>query len=260
MSRRTRTLLRIAAGLAALLIVAALSVVFILQSSWFFDKVRAKIVSTVETATGGRVEIRSFRMDWRQMRAEVRDFVIHGSEPAGKPPLLHASSVAVGIKLLSILKPSVDIKYLTVADPHVYLIIAPDGGTNIPSPKVKSTGKSSTMEDILKLAIGSFALERGMFEVEARSRTPFAARGENLNLNLAYDRGVPRYRGTLSVQPLHLSYDDYGPVPFDVRLGLTMEKNRIASRFRKAGHQRHAGHVLRRGGRSGRRAARQLPL
>ncbi|HEY1492979.1 MAG TPA: translocation/assembly module TamB domain-containing protein [Candidatus Solibacter sp.] len=228
MSLRTRILLRVAAGLAALLIVAALSVVFILQSSWFFDKVRARIVSTVETATGGRVEIRSFRMDWRQMRAEVRDFVIHGSEPAGKPPLLHAGSVAVGIKLLSILKPSVDIKYLTVSDPHVYLIIAPDGSTNIPAPKVKSAGKSSTMEDILKLAIGSFLLERGMFEVEARSSTPFAARGENLNLNLAYDRAGPRYRGTLSIQPLHLSYDDYGPVPFDVRLGLTMEKNRIA--------------------------------
>uniref|UniRef100_Q02B21 Translocation and assembly module TamB C-terminal domain-containing protein n=1 Tax=Solibacter usitatus (strain Ellin6076) TaxID=234267 RepID=Q02B21_SOLUE len=228
MSRPVRILLRLAAGLAALLIVAALSIVFVLQSSWFFDKVRAKIVSSVETATGGRVEIRSFRMDWRHMRAEVRDFVIHGTEPAGKPPLFHASSVAVGLKLLTILKPSVDIRYLNVADPQVYLIIAPDGSTNIPAPKLKSTAKTSTVEDILKLAIGTFTLERGSFEVEARSRTPFDARGENLNLNLAYDRAGPRYRGTLAIQPLHLSYDDYGPVPFDVRLGLTLERNRIA--------------------------------
>ena len=47
------------------------------------------------------------------------------------------------------------------------------------------------MEDILKLAIGRFSLERGIFEVEAQSRIPFAARGENLNLNLAYDLRRP---------------------------------------------------------------------
>ncbi len=115
-----------------------------------------------------------------------------------------------------------------MTEPRVYLIVGPDGGTNIPTPKVKSTGKNSTIDDILKLAIGNFSLQRGTFEVEAKSRIPFDARGENLNLNLAYDRAGPRYRGKLLIQPLHLSYDDYGPTPFDVNLGITMEKNRIS--------------------------------
>ena len=121
-----------------------------------------------------------------------------------------------------------DIQSLTVSDPRVYLIIGSDGRTNVPEPKVRRTGKSSTVEDILKLAIGRFNLERGLFEVEARSRIPFAARGENLNVRLAYDLLGPRYRGTVAIQPLHLSYDDYGPAPFAVNLAVTMEKNRIA--------------------------------
>ena len=107
----------------------------------------------------------------------------------------------MGLKLVSILRRDVDIQSLTVSDPHVYLIIGSDGRTNIPEPKVRRTSKTSTMEDILKLAIGRFNLERGIFEVEARSRIPFAARGENLNVRLAYDLLGPRYRGTVAIQP-----------------------------------------------------------
>ena len=153
---------------------------------------------------------------------------MHGTEPPDKPPLLRAGSVVVGLKLVSILRKDVDIQSLTVSDPRVYLIIGSDGRTNFPEPKVRRTGKNTTVEDILKLAIGRFSLERGLFEVEARSRTPFTARGENLNVRLAYDLLGPRYRGTVAIQPLYLNYDDYGPTPFAVNLAVTMEKNRIA--------------------------------
>ncbi|MEO8595698.1 MAG: translocation/assembly module TamB domain-containing protein [Candidatus Solibacter sp.] len=219
---------RVFLALAALVVIAGIWAVYIVQTAWFFDKVRNAIVSTVETATGGRVELASFQFDWRQMRAEVRGFTLHGTEAAGKPPLLHAERVAVGLKIVSILRKDVDIQSLTVSDPRIYLTIGPDGRTNVPEPKVHSTSKSNTVEDILKLAIGRFTLERGVFEVEARTRIPFAARGENLNVSLAYELALPRYRGKLSIQPLYLSYDDYGPAPFQVNLAVAMEKNRIA--------------------------------
>jgi translocation and assembly module TamB len=228
MSRRTRIVARIALVLAGLVLIAGISLVFILQSTWFFEKVRRAIIDTVETATGGRVEIASFRFDWKQLRAEVREFVVHGSEAAGKPPLFRARSVEVGLQLVSILRRDIHIRYLNVTEPRVYLIIGPDGGTNVPSPKLKQTRQGSTVEDILKLAIGTFKLEKGVFEVESKGSTPFDARGENLNLNLAYELAGPRYRGTLAIQPLHLRYDDYGPVPFAVNLGLVLEKNRVS--------------------------------
>jgi translocation and assembly module TamB len=225
---KKRTLFRVAGAMAALVLLAGIASIFVVRSTWFNGKVRQFIVGTVEKATGGRVEVATFRFDWKQMRAEVHEFVLHGKEPADKPPLFRAASVVVGLKLVSILRRDVDIQSLTVSDPHVYLIVGPDGRTNFPEPKVRPTGKSSTVEDILKLAIGRFNLERGIFEVETHGRIPFAARGENLNLHLAYELLGPRYHGALSIQPLYLSYDDYGPEPFSVNLALTMEKNRIA--------------------------------
>jgi len=134
----TRRHLAIAA--AALLALAALVIiggVLVVQSSWFYEKVRQRIVTTVADATGGRVEIGAFRFDWKTMRAEVRNFVLIGKEPAGKPPLVRADSVTVGLKIVSILKRDVDILSLDVQRPRVYLIVYPNGDTNLPEPKMK---------------------------------------------------------------------------------------------------------------------------
>src|ERR1035441_4938770 len=226
MPLKKRTLFRVVGAMAALVLLAGVTGIVVVRSAWFNGKVREFIVGTVEKATGGRVEVATFRFDWKHMRAEVHEFVLHGKEPADKPPLFRAGSVVVGLKLVSILRRDVDIQSLTVSDPRVYLIVGADGRTNFPEPKVPPTGKSSTVEDILKLAIGRFNLERGIFEVETHGRIPFAARGENLNLHLEYELLGPRYHGALSIQPLYLTYDDYGPEPFAVNLALTMEKNR----------------------------------
>ena len=215
-------------SLLAFLLVAAVSVVLIVRSDWFYNQVRLLIISNVETATGGRIEIGSFRFDWRHLRAEVRDFVVHGTEPPNKPPLFRASSVVVGLKLISIWKRDVDIQSLDVTEPHVFLIIRPDGSTNVPEPKVKAKRTGAPMESLLKAAIGRFNVDRGLLEVEAHSATPFAVRGENLDVRLAYELAGPRYRGAISMAPLYLSYDDYGPQPFRLNLAVTMEKNRIA--------------------------------
>src|SRR6516164_6689510 len=104
MSLRKRIFLWLAGGLAGLVLLLGITAVFVLQSSWFFDKVRQLIIGTVETATGGRAEVASFRFDWRQLRAEVRGFVLHGTEPANKPPLFRAESVVVDLKLVSIVR------------------------------------------------------------------------------------------------------------------------------------------------------------
>jgi translocation and assembly module TamB len=63
-------------------LVVAIAAVLVLQSDWFHQKIRAAIVAEVERATGGRVEIGPLYFSWRNLRAEVRNFVLHGTEPA----------------------------------------------------------------------------------------------------------------------------------------------------------------------------------
>jgi len=213
-----------AMAVSALLVLAA---VLTVSSPWFYNQVRRRIVRTVEDSTGGRVEIGAFHFDWKRMRAEVRGFVIHGLEPADKPPLFRAESVAVGLKVVSLLHTDVDIQYLDVNAPRVYLIVAEDGGTNIPEPKVHRTGGPGPIETVLKLAIGSFSLSNGEVEVERRGKAPFEIHGRQLAATLVYDATGPRYRGEISVQPLDLRWKNSGSTPLSIHTTLAFEKNRI---------------------------------
>jgi translocation and assembly module TamB len=225
MSRR-RLLWRTLAALAALALAAFLSALVIVRSSWFRDQVRQRMVRAVEESTGGRVEIGSFQFDWKRMRAEARGLVIHGLEPADKPPLFRAESVVVGLKIVSVLDRKADIQYLEVSAPRVYLAVAADGRTNIPEPKIRHRG-AGTMETVLNLAIGQFSLSGGEVEVEKRGTVPFEIHGKQLAARLVYDRAGPRYRGDISVQPLEVRWDKGERTPLDIHATVAFEKNRI---------------------------------
>jgi translocation and assembly module TamB len=224
MTRRRK--IAVAAAAAALLLAGlGVGAVWLVQSRWFYRQVRARLVRTVEEATGGRVEISTFLFDWRTLRAEVRGFTLHGTEPAGKPPLLTARSIAVGLKIVSLVRRDVDVRSVEVASPRVYVIVGPDGRTNIPQPRVKS--RTNAAETILKLAIGQFTVTGGVFEVEGRGATPFDARGRDLAALFRYAAAPARYEGSVRVKPLEVEVKDGTRVPLDVAATATLESNRL---------------------------------
>lgn len=227
---RKRILWSLLLSAVALLVVCAVSAYFVIRSQWFYRQVRARIVSTVEDATGGRVEIAGFSFDFNRLRAQVDGFTLHGAEPATDPPLFHADSVVIGIKIVSILKRDVDIRYLEVNSPRIRLIIGADGRTNLPEPKVRARNPRPPVETLLKLAIGRFAIQNGTFEIVSRGKTPFDARGDNLQVAFRYDPTGPRYPVDLSVQPLDLHWAGYAPFPLGVTLAATLERNRVGIR------------------------------
>jgi translocation and assembly module TamB len=83
---------------AAALLLAAVAGALVLRSEWFRGKARTWLVSSIETATGGRAEMGAIRFDLATLRVEADSFVLHGTEPAGKPPLFRAASIVVGLK------------------------------------------------------------------------------------------------------------------------------------------------------------------
>ena len=222
-----RRLAWIALGVAGAVAALAVAALVTVRSSWFYEKVRQEIVSQVETATGGRVEVKAFTFDWPRLRAEITGFTLHGTEPAGKPPLFRAASVAVGLKIVSVFRRKVDLEYVDVAEPQIYLIVSPDGRTNIPEPKIKSRSERNAVETILNVAVGRFTLQNGVCEVESGGRTPFDIRGRNLDAKFAYELAGPRYRGELAVQPLDVRVAGYTPTPVNANMSLTVEKNRL---------------------------------
>jgi translocation and assembly module TamB len=225
--KRFRWVFRVLGGAVALLVVAAGGGLLVLRTAWFREQVRARIVNTVETATGGRAEVGSFDFEWSRLRAQVRNFTLHGIEPADRPPLFHAASVSVGLRLVSLWNRDVDIRYLEVAEPRVYLMILPGGRTNIPQPKVKSPGKKDAIETVLALAIGRIDLTRGLIRIENRGATPFELHGANLTSTLQFDAGGPRYRGALAIHPLLVQAPGLADTPVALDAAVAIERDRI---------------------------------
>ena len=224
MSRRQRIGLIIGGSVAGLLLVLVVTAIVILQSAWFANLVREKIIASAEEATGGRVELRSFRFDWRHLRADLGGFVIHGLEPAGAPPLLTVERVEVGLKLTSPFTGFVDIASLLVDTPRANVMVFADGRTNIPAPKVKR--HKSDLETVVDLAIGRFDLTNGTVTFASRPAR-INATGRNLRAHLTYNTIHPSYAGEIDIDPLLLRTGRQAPVAMRVKLPVSMEKDKI---------------------------------
>ena len=220
-----RRLARVGACLAAAALLAAAAGVLVLRSQWFHGKVRGWLIGSIEDATGGRAEMGLFRFDWTSLRAEADSIVLHGTEPAGRPPLFRAGSIAVGLKIVSLWKRDIDIRSLEVEAPRINLTVDAHGRTNLPQPKVR--GRAGTMATIFQLAIGRFRVQHGEFQVESRASVPFSAQGQNLEAALRYEAAGPRYRGNISIEPLDLTCPGTAETAITIGAAFTIEPNRI---------------------------------
>jgi translocation and assembly module TamB len=226
MSRSVRVGLKIVASLAALLLISAVSAVLVLRTEWFHEKVKQRIISELERATGGTATLGNFAFNWRVLTFQFQDLTLHGTEPANVPPLLQAKSIEVGLKIVSLWTREVDLASIVAGEPKVNLIVAADGSTNIPEPKIPRKPGKAGLEPILDWKISRFALENGSM-LFAGKKTGLNAKGENLRALFSYDFTGPRYKGQVSIQPLEINARQMAPVNMDVYLTLGLEKSRI---------------------------------
>jgi translocation and assembly module TamB len=222
---RKRGALIAGVAVASSLVLIAGCFVLVIRSGWLRENVRQKMIGAIEMATGGRAELGAYRFDWKQLRIEVDDFVLHGAEAAGKPPLFRAASIAAGLHLVSFLRPDLDIQYLEVREPRVYLIVGSDGHTNVPAPKWRR--KQSALETLLHVAIGRFRVQSGVFTVESRGQIPFDAKGRDLGATLFYAPAAARYGGDLAIQPLDIEWGGQAAPPINIQTSFALEQNRI---------------------------------
>lgn len=226
MTRSGRIIRDIALGIAALVILVVLGGLIAVHTAWFRGYIARDIVSSVETSTGGRAGIGSFGFDVSGLRATIRDFVIHGREPAGSPPLLRVSRIVAQFRLFPHFSEPFEIRYLSVDRPQVSVEMLSDGQTNIPSPKQKSASKESPLQTVVNLAVRQFDLQDGTISVESQKQ-PLNVKGENLLAQLAYDTVRHTYNGRISLQPVYVIANRNSPVTLRISLPLTIARDRI---------------------------------
>ncbi len=229
MSRLKRRLAVALAIAAVLLLSIAVTGVLVLRSDWLRERVRVAIIEQAELATGGRVEIGSFRFDWASLTAEVDGFVLHGTEAPGQAPLIAADRVLVGLRVISLISSDVRLERITVTHPRVHLIVSSEGSVNLPRPKVP--GSTTTSDAILNLKIARFEVQNGETLVESPGSPPrlhpWSGTGRNLAALVSYNRQRDIYAGDVSLAPVHLALEGYGPLDVNVEASATMERNRI---------------------------------
>ena len=214
----------IVGGIAVLAVVASL---VILQSDWFANYIKQKVISVAEDSTGGKVDIGSFQFDLRHLTVRIRNFVLHGTEPSGSAPLLRASLLELHLKLLSGLKKAVDLQYLGVQQPQAIVMVFPDGKTNIPSPKVPSKpSDKSGLETVVDLAVSKFEIDNGLLQFSQQT-TAISLRGENLRAQLLYNVLSPSYVGSLSLDPLLAKSGTQPPLRVHVNVPVKIEKDAV---------------------------------
>ncbi|HWR49862.1 MAG TPA: hypothetical protein VN428_02070, partial [Bryobacteraceae bacterium] len=226
MSRRVKIPLIVLGALAGLAIVLIVAGLMVIQTAWFRDIVRDRVVMEVEKSTGGKTEIGAFEFDWKNLRAVVRNFVLHGTEGPAEPALFRAESIEVVLKVVSVFKRQVDIHSLTVERPQGYVRVAVDGTTNLPTPKVKQKSERDPLETVLDLAIRQFTIRNGELQF-AHRRIPLNVRGEKLRARLDYDIQGPRYAGMIAMTPVYVQSGKNAALPVNTDVGLEIEKGRI---------------------------------
>ncbi len=235
MSRPVRVLARIAVALVILAAVGFLTVVLVLRSGWFQEKIRERIIAEIEHATGTRVEMGTFQFDGEHMTATVSPLVIHGTEPAGEAPLIRAESVTLGLRILSIAERKVDLATLRVERPVVRIVFYADGSNNVPPPR----DQVLWTQDLLKMEVRHYEIVDGILDFDDRI-IPLNLQGERLHVSATYDRRGPRYRGEVSALA-RMVVRGIPPLQLETSATFAIEKSGIQiERLHLTNHDSHA--------------------
>ena len=228
MNRVTKYLRWTAAATAFLTGVLIVAAAVVLPSDWFREQVRLRILREAEKATGGRAELGSFHFDWRHLRAEARDFVLHGTEPPNEAPLFRVDRIVVGLKVVSVFRRDVDLALLELDRPVLWIRKDAEGRSNLPRPAAARPGKEerNLLRPIVRLAVREFRLNNGEWRYGGRKGTA-DFRGEDLVTRAVYDPQLAGYRVESRWRQLLLRAPQAVPVAFDAAVSLAVTEKRI---------------------------------
>src|ERR1700690_3060742 len=99
MTRLNRTVKRVAAAAAVLLITLPIGVVLVFKSGWFQERLRDRILEELANGTGGKVGLGTFSFDWRTLNATISPVILHGTESSAEPPLVRIEKASIGLRL-----------------------------------------------------------------------------------------------------------------------------------------------------------------
>ena len=197
-SRLRRFLLRhlpLAAGGGLLLFIVLLGGLYTwMSSAGFEDFVRRRAIANIESATGGHAQIASFHWRLLQLEAEMNGLVLHGVEDPGEQPLFAADRLSVKLSILDLFSPRILLRSLALDHPVLHMIVYPDGSTNMPTPRRRSSSNDNAFDQFFNMKAGQIAVRKGVIHYENRTSSfdfqdryqPVDFQADDLALRMSY--------------------------------------------------------------------------
>ena len=199
-------------------------VILVVGGFWWYSttgdfqrRVGKEIVSVLENATGGRVELAGVRFSLWHLEIEVDGLVIHGLEGPGEAPYLAADKVLARVKVFNFVLHStgagvashVGLNLLRVEHPQFHLIVDKDGKTNQPVPKHPLTSTEPIQDTLLDLRAKEADVVNGVALLNDRA-IPFDMAARNVDAEVHYLSATDRYGITVDLNDLRTKM---GPQP-----------------------------------------------
>lgn len=236
--RRRRWLRRAMWILLAKVVLVIVGVVIFLWSGAADPILRRAIIHRLETATGARVELKEFSMRWWGLRARLRGFVLHGTEPAAAEPLFAADEVDVSVRLDSFWGRRISLGEVVLRSPRLHLLTAKDGSLNLPSGSGKGAPRTPLGSRLMDLRIQSLEVDGGWILYNA-TRSPLSLQGSGMSLQMSgSSKGQPLYVGELAWRNLVFTVQRAQPMSaaLSVRFSLAPDVFRIEQAVARVDH------------------------
>ncbi|MGH9583562.1 MAG: translocation/assembly module TamB domain-containing protein, partial [Bryobacteraceae bacterium] len=162
-------------------------------TGWLGRLLCERIVSGLQSATGGGVAVRSTHFDWRHLTAELDGLSIRRTDVKDAAPFLRADEVRLQFGIVSVLRREVDLASLVIVRPKFDFTLAPGAVSN-----AARLGRSA-----VRLRIHRFQVVQGVFQA-GLGKFNVTVRGEDLNASVALESARPRYDIALSAQRLRV--------------------------------------------------------
>jgi translocation and assembly module TamB len=232
--------------MGGVLLLLALTGFWYTTTNHFHAWLRDRVVTELQNATGGRVELDGFHMIPFRLRLEGRNLTIHGTEKAGEIPLLHADTVVAELRFTSIFMGHVGFEQLVLEHPVLHVELASDGTSNIPAPQGQADNRTG-VEQMFDLSIRRLEVHSGELLWNDQS-IPMDFAANDITGGMAHALFHRRYDGRVHVGKIDTKLQDFRAFAWssDLEFGLTRNRLDIKSLNLASGRSRlhFAGELL----------------
>jgi len=164
----------------------------------FQQVVRRRVISALEKATGGRVELGQLHTIPFRLRIDARNLTIHGREGADQVPYLHIDRLQAEVKIISLLSTTIGLHSLALEHPVMHVMVYPDGSTNQPLPPVGTAFSQKPIEQLFSLSASHVELHHGELQWD-ETKIPLDFDGRDVSLVLNHLLLRQQYQAQLSL-------------------------------------------------------------